>query len=67
MATPETIPAPNIAFEGGSFTGHVHMSSLRIPLAALTVVDLANITEIALVFDQTPSGTLFLSDLELVK
>jgi len=58
---------PNDHFEGGFFTGHVHMSSLRIPLAELTAVDLANITEIALVFDQTPSGTLFLADLELVK
>jgi hypothetical protein len=58
---------PNIAFEGDSFTGHVHMSSFRVPLAALTAVDLTHITEIALIFDQTPSGTLFWADLELVK
>jgi len=58
---------PNEHFEGDFFTGNVYMSSLRIPLASLTAVDLANITEIALVFDQTPSGTLFLADLELVK
>lgn len=58
---------PNDFFEGDYFTGNVHMSSLRIPLAALTAVDLAHITEIALVFDQTPTGALFLADLELIK
>ena len=58
---------PNDYFEGESFTGHVYMSSLRIPLGELTAVDLTHITEIALIFDQTPTGTLFLADLELIK
>jgi hypothetical protein len=61
----ETIP--NDYFEGGTFTGQVYMNSFRIPLGELTAVDLTNITEIALIFDQTPSGTLFLADLELIK
>ncbi len=61
----ETQPA--MFFDGDAFIGNVHMSSLRIPLASLTAVDLTQITEIALIFDQTPSGTLFWADLELVK
>jgi len=61
----ETQPA--MFFEGDAFIGNVHMSNLRIPLASLTAVDLTHITEIALIFDQTPSGTLFWADLELVK
>jgi hypothetical protein len=61
----ETQPA--MFFDGDAFIGHVHMSSLRIPLASFTAVDLTHITEIALIFDQTSSGTLFLADLELVK
>jgi hypothetical protein len=72
LTTPE-IPYPvgenqaNDFFEGGHFSGNVLMNVVHLPLSALTAVDLANITEIALIFDQTPSGTLFLADLELIK
>ncbi len=52
---------------GGLFTGRVPLTTIRIPLSAFASLDLADICEVALVFDQTPSGTLFLADLEWVR
>jgi hypothetical protein len=49
------------------YTGHVHMATVRIPLEDFTGVDLANTAEIALLFDQSPGGALFLADLALLK
>ncbi|MBK8047191.1 MAG: sel1 repeat family protein [Anaerolineales bacterium] len=54
-------------FEGGLFTGRVPLTSLRALLSQFPGVNLAAITEIAVIFDQTPSGSLFFSDLELVR
>ncbi len=58
---------PNDYFEGGFYSGHVHMSTLRIPLNEFDGIDLATVTEMVLIFDQTPGGTLFVADLDLVK
>lgn len=57
----------NDFFDGGFFTGHVHMSSYRIPLTEFDDIDLGNISEIAILFDQTESGTLFIADLTIIK
>ncbi len=57
----------NDTFDGGLFTGRVPLTSIRMPLDGFTGVDLSQIREIVLLFDQTPGGTLFLSDLELVR
>lgn len=57
---------PNDFFDGGSFTGHVHMHQTRIPLAEFADVDLSRITELALILDQSDTGSLFLADLELL-
>jgi hypothetical protein len=54
-------------FEGGWFTGRVPMTSIRMPLSDFTEVNLAAIQEIALLFDQSPSGSLFISDIEIVR
>ncbi|MCL4857850.1 MAG: hypothetical protein KJZ93_00520, partial [Caldilineaceae bacterium] len=54
-------------FEGGLFTGRVPLTTIRLPLSAFEGVDLATIVEIALVFDQAPSGSLFLGDVEVVR
>jgi len=54
-------------FEGGWFTGRVPLTSIRMPLSDFTGVDLSAIREIRLLFDQAPSGSLFLGDLELVR
>ena len=49
------------------FTGRAPLLPVRIPLSWFEGVNLASIAEVALVFDQTDSGTLFLADLELVR
>ena len=54
-------------FFGSLFTGRVPMTTIRLPLSAFDGIDLANIGEIALLFDQTASGSLFLGDLEWVR
>jgi len=56
---------PNEHFEGGFFSGQVFMNTLLIPLNNFNGVDLTNITEIALLFDQHETGTLFIADLGL--
>ncbi len=54
-------------FEGGLFSGRVPMTTIRAPLGDFSGVDLQDIRELALVFDQTPSGSLFISDVELAR
>jgi hypothetical protein len=51
----------------GFFTGRVPLTSIRMPLNGFESVDLSDIAEIALLFDQTPSGTLFVADIEWVR
>jgi hypothetical protein len=63
---PVGLPLQNEYFEGGSFSGHVHMNMLRFPLAEMTGIDLEHIVELALIFNQTPSGSLFVADLEYI-
>jgi hypothetical protein len=43
------------------------MTTIRLPLSDFDGVDLANIREVALLFDQTPSGSLFMGDVEWVR
>jgi hypothetical protein len=64
---PVGLPLQNEFFEGGSFSGHVHMNMLRFPLAEISGIDLEHIVELALLFDQTPEGALFVADLEFVR
>lgn len=58
---------PNDFFDGDFFSGQVTMSTLRLPLAEFSGIDLENVSEIALVFDQTPGGALFFADLAVVR
>ena len=51
---------------GDMFTGRLPLTTMRIPLSALPGVDFSDIREIALVFDQTETGSLFLADLAWV-
>jgi hypothetical protein len=44
----------------------VPRTTIRLQLPDFVGVDLREISEIALVFDQTASGSLFMGDLELV-
>lgn len=54
-------------FDTPLFTGMAPLLPVRIPLSQFAGVNLASIAEVALVFDQTASGTLFLADVELVR
>jgi hypothetical protein len=57
----------NDTFEGGWFTGRVPLTSIRMLLRDYTEVDLTAIQEITLLFDQSPSGSLFISDIEIFR
>ena len=52
---------------GELWIGRVPLTTIRLPLRGISGVNLADIAEIALVFDQTPSGRLFFGDLEAVR
>ncbi len=54
-------------FEGGLFTGRAPMTTIRLRLSDFAGVDLGDIQEIGLLFDQTASGSLFVGDVELVR
>jgi dienelactone hydrolase len=62
---PEGEAEPDEVF-GEIFTGRLPLTTIRVPVSGLAGVDLKNIREVALVFDQAPSGSLFLADVELV-
>jgi hypothetical protein len=49
------------------FTGLVPLTTIRLALSDFTGIDLTDVREIALVFDRTPSGTLFMGDVEWVR
>lgn len=58
---------PNEFFGGEMFTGLVPMTAIRVPLDGFEGIDRSDIREIALVFDGSASGSLFLGDLEWTK
>ena len=58
---------PSDFFEGDSFNGHVHMKPVILPLSDFSGIDLGNITQIALIFDQRDTGELFIADLALIR
>ncbi len=54
-------------FELDTWDNHVVLSSIRVPLTAFSGVDQGNVQSIALVFDATDRGAIFLTDLELLR
>ena len=52
---------------GSMFTGRLPLTTVRILMSALQGVDLTDIREVALVFDRTQTGSLFLGDVEGVR
>ncbi|MCA9980112.1 MAG: hypothetical protein KDD89_04750, partial [Anaerolineales bacterium] len=46
----------------GVFRGIVPLLTLHVPLADFAGVDAAQVSEVAVLFDQTPSGAIFLAD-----
>jgi hypothetical protein len=43
------------------------LSSIRVPLSEFSGVDLNNVPSVALVFDETDRGSIFVTDLEFLK
>jgi dienelactone hydrolase len=67
LGFPPGFVEPMEGSNGVFFTGLVPLTTIRLPISEFRGVDPADIREIALEFDRTPSGTLFLSDLEWVR
>ncbi len=67
LVFPPGIVEEDVSFEDGLFTGRVPMTTIRLLLGDFSGIDLSHIKEIALLFDQTPSGSLFWGDIELIK
>jgi hypothetical protein len=64
---PDGYEEDNDTFDGGMFTGRVPLTSIRMPLSGFTGVNFSEISEIVLLFDQTTSGSLLMSDIEFVR
>lgn len=54
-------------FADGLFSAPVPMTTIRLPLADFAGVDLSQVSELTLRFDQAESGALFVGDLEFVR
>ena len=55
------------SFNLDTWDNHVILSSIRAPLARFAGVDLGDIRSVALVFDATERGAIFMTDLELLR
>lgn len=63
---PEGHPEDDDVFEGGLFTGRVPLTTIRVPLSEFSGINLGEIREIVLAFNQKETGSLFMADIELV-
>ena len=66
LAFPQGEIQEDAFFAPGIFTGVVPLTTLRLPLRDFAGVELTDVRELALLPDATPSGTLFVADVELV-
>jgi hypothetical protein len=64
---PDGYEEENDTFDGGMFTGRVPLLTIRVPLSSFPDVNLSQIREAVLLFDQTDSGSLFMADFEFVR
>lgn len=64
---PEGYVEEDDVFDGGLFTGRIPLTTIRMPLGEFSGINLSEIVEIVLLFDQTTSGALFISDIELIR
>ncbi len=67
LTFPPGFVEPLVEGESILFTGLVPLTTIRLALSDFAGVDLTDIREVALEFDRTPSGTLFMGDLEWVR
>lgn len=50
-----------------TWDNHIIISSVRVPLASFAGVDLTDLRSVVLEFDETPSGAIYLTDLEFLE
>ncbi|MGL4648238.1 MAG: hypothetical protein ACRC1H_02420, partial [Caldilineaceae bacterium] len=67
LALPVGLVEEDEFFAPGIFSAPLPLTTLRVPLATFAGVDLTDVREVAIVFDQTASGALFLADVEAVR
>ena len=67
LAFPAGVKGAVNSFNLDTWDNHVILSSIRVPLARFTGVDLSDIRSVALVFDAAERGAIFLTDLELLR
>ncbi len=67
LGFPPGIVEEDPVFTDGLFSGRVPMTTIRLQLNEFEGIDLTSVSQIALLFDQTPSGSLFMGDLEWVR
>ncbi len=64
---PSGVIGEDAFFEVPTFSGHVIMTTVRVPLTAFAGVNLASVTQLRVRFDQAGGGVVFLADVELVR
>jgi hypothetical protein len=67
LAFPVGVKGAKNSFNLDTWDNHVILTSIRVPLAAFTGVNLRDVKSIALVFDVTDDGAIFVTDLELLR
>jgi dienelactone hydrolase len=64
---PPGVIGEDVFFEVPTFSGHVIMTTVRVPLTVFAGVDLARVAQLSLLFDRTDGGAIFLADVEFVR
>ena len=67
LAFPAGVKGGVNSFNLDTWDNHVILSSIRVPLAGFAGVDLGDMRSVALVFDATERGAIFMTDLELLR
>ena len=67
LAFPAGVEGGVNSFNLDTWDNHVILSSIRAPLTRFAGVDLGDIRSVALVFDATERGAIFMTDLELLR
>ncbi|HKN50331.1 MAG TPA: hypothetical protein VJ010_08915, partial [Actinomycetota bacterium] len=61
------VPNAALTYPPGIPSGHVIMNQIRFPLSLFTGVDLAHVTAVRLVFNQTNKGVIDVSDMAFTR
>jgi hypothetical protein len=62
-----SVPNAALTYPPGLPAGHVILNQIRFPLSLFTGVELANVTEVRLIFSKTTRGVVDVSDLAFTR